>query len=386
METAPDPRFKRVRLTGTRFNGGRLPVDSLIELQKYQEVLRIAAKAEWNRDHPGKDSPEDLSDSVSLAIERIDEGSADILLVFEEIQQYQHYQAEARQVTDTIVTAAYSGTPIPKLEGLSANEEYEFRTVVSRLGSTLEDGQTLEFYSSDPSVPPVEISIESRVRASESLLAGEDFLLSPELTMDVNDSSRSDVSLIGKITALDADRATYHFVQTDGTTIKGRYTNKPELVEDLRAVLNTSSEGPLTRVSGELRTYAVDAPRLWSTTVVEQLQYDDTESGRRLTKLASLANGWDDARAPQISSTALDAAQVILREIESSRIPRPGIFPTADGGVLLEWGNSESVESVEILEDGSFETFQLPAGQAQGEHSAGPNINEAVEFIKRVKA
>ncbi|MCV7636489.1 hypothetical protein M3B10_009795, partial [Micrococcus luteus] len=169
METAPDPRFKRVRLTGTRFDGGRLPVDSLIELQKYQEVLRIAAKAEWNRDHPGKDSPEDLNDSVSLAIERIDEGSADILLVFEEIQQYQHYQAEARQVTDTIVTAAYSGMPIPKLEGLSANEEYEFRTVVSRLGSTLEDGQTLEFYSSDPSVPPVEISIESRVRASESL-------------------------------------------------------------------------------------------------------------------------------------------------------------------------------------------------------------------------
>ncbi|MCV7629069.1 hypothetical protein ACH0AG_11080 [Micrococcus luteus] len=386
MEDPLGSNFKRVRLTGTRFNGGRLPVDSLIELQKYQDVLRIAAEAEWNRDHPGQDSPADLKDSVSLAIERIDEGSADVLLVFEQVQEYQQYQAEARAVTDSIVKAAYSGATIPKLEGLSDSEEYSFRTTVSQIGSTLEPGQTMELYLSDPSAPPITISSESRVKASENLLAGVDFLLAPEVIATPNDSSRVDVSLIGKITALDAERATYNFVQSDGTEIKGRYGNCPHLVEDLRSVLNTTSDGPLTRVSGELRTYTTDAPRLWTTTGVEQLQYDDTESGRRLTELASLNSDWDGAGAPPISSVALDAAQTILRAIEAARFPRPGIFPTPDGGVLIEWGNSESVESVEILEDASFETFRLPAGKSQGEHGSGINIDEAIDFVKRVKA
>ena len=78
------PSLKRVRLAGARFDRGRLPIASLMELQNYQEAIRIAAEAEWRRDHPDEQLPADFQDSTSLAIERIDEGSADVFLAFEQ--------------------------------------------------------------------------------------------------------------------------------------------------------------------------------------------------------------------------------------------------------------------------------------------------------------
>ena len=100
------PGVKRVRLSGARFDGGRLPVDSLVELQKYQDVVRIAAEAEWRQAHPDEDIPADLRSSVSLTIERIDEGSADVFLAFEQHQVYVQYQAEAQDVADVFLFAA----------------------------------------------------------------------------------------------------------------------------------------------------------------------------------------------------------------------------------------------------------------------------------------
>ena len=60
MEDEGRPQVKRVRLTGARFEGGRLPVDSLVELQKYQDIVRIAAEAEWKQVHPGEQLPDDF--------------------------------------------------------------------------------------------------------------------------------------------------------------------------------------------------------------------------------------------------------------------------------------------------------------------------------------
>ena len=66
MSDEPQPSAKRFRLTGARFDGGRLPVDSLVELERYQDVIRIAAEAEWRHDHPDAELPSDFRESVRL--------------------------------------------------------------------------------------------------------------------------------------------------------------------------------------------------------------------------------------------------------------------------------------------------------------------------------
>lgn len=387
MESGGRSEFKRVRLTGARFERGRLPVDSLVELQKYQDIVRIAAEAEWKQKHPNEDVPPDLKNSVSLTIDRIDEGSADVFLAFEQQQTYVEYQLEAQDVADSVLVAAYSGKEIPELPALSEEESYAFRSMVAELGRTLTPGQTIEYYPATPDSAPITISIETRDEAAGALLMPEDFLLEPDFEPVTAALQKSEESLVGKITALDTDSMTYRFtLLQDGQQIPGHYKTCPELLDDLRKVVNDAAEGPLTRVTGELQTKNDKLFRFWQTISVEQIQFDDTEWGQRLATFTTLRPDWDGAGAKQISPLALDAAQTVLHAITEDGIERPGVFPTPEGGVLLEWGSSQRVVSVELLEDGSFETFSLTSGEARGEHSAGKNLTFAVEFVKGARA
>ncbi|MGP9586159.1 hypothetical protein ACT3TB_10950 [Micrococcaceae sp. AOP34-BR2-30] len=379
------PELKRLRLTGARFDGGRLPVDSLNELQKYQSIVRIAAEAEWKQEHPGESVPVDLHNSVSLAIAKIDEGSADIFLAFEQHQAYVQYQEEAQGTADAVLVAAYSGTEIPVLPGLSEDEGYEFRTTVAQLGNTLKPGQTIEYYLDESDSPPITISVETRERAVDALLVGDGFLLAPEELSQPNGLQKSNESLVGKITALDTDALTYRFTLPDGQQLNCHYKNNPALLPDLRKVVNDQAEGPLTRVTGVLHTRTGKLFRFWETASVEQVQFDDTEWGQRLMTFAGLRPNWDGSGAEQISPVALDAAQTVLREITEAGIDRPGVYPTAEGGVLLEWGSVDSVESVELFDDGSFETYSFVATKGRGVHSAGENLSLAIDFVKAVK-
>lgn len=386
MEDEALPELKRVRLTGARFEGGRLPIDSLVELQKYQDIVRIASVAEWKQEHPGEDVPEDFRSSVSLTIERIDVGSADVFLGFEQHEIYVQYQAEAQDAADAVLVAAYSGTEIPELPSLTPHESYAFRSTVAEIGSTLKPGQTIEYYPDMPGSSPITITVETRDDAVGALLTPEDFLLPPEAEPEASALERSEESLVGKVTALDTDNLTYRFKLHDGGHLTGRYKSSPGVLDDLRAVVNDAAEGPMTRVTGELQTKNGELFRFWHTTSVEQVQFDDTEWGQRLTAFTTLRSNWDGAGAEQISPVALDAAQTVLRTITEAGIERPGVFPTPDGGVLLEWGSVESVVSVELLEDGSFETFALKVGESRGEHAAGVDLSLAIEFVKAVKS
>ncbi len=380
------PDVKRVRLTGTRFDGGRLPVDSLVELQKYQDVVRIAAEAEWRQAHPGEEVPADFSGSVSLAIERIDEGSADVFLAFEQQRAYIQYQAEAQDAADAIIVAAYSGAVIPALSALTPEEDVELRETVSRLGETLEPGQSIEFYPDGPGSAPVKITIESRKVAVEHLSRIEDFLVAPEPLTKQSDLGTQEQSLVGKVTALDADKMTYRLVLADGQELHGRYPKHPELFEDLRKVVHSAAEGPLTRITGDLQTREGSFFRFWETSSLEQIQFDETRWGARLVEFAGLNSGWDGDAAEQISSVALEAAQMLLRAIDEAGITSPAVFPTVEGGVLVEWASAGSVRSVEILNDASFETFALSSGQSTGVHATTRDLSVAIQFVRVAKA
>lgn len=376
---------KRLRLTGARFDGGRLPVDSLVELEKYQQVVRIAAEGEWRRDHPDEPIPEDFRESVSLSIDRIDEGSADVFLVFEQHAVYQHYQDEARDAVDVTIVAAYNGDPIPDLPALTPEADQEFRDVLSTIGSTLEPEQSIQFYPDAAGTGPVTITVETRRAAIEELARVEDFLQPLEPSTAKTQLEKREESLVARVTAILADKKEF-FAETADGEIHGWYREQPALLEDLRKVVNDSGLGPLTRITGELQFKAGSPWRFWEVSHIEQVAFDDTVWGRRLSEFASLPTGWDGGDSKQISSIALEAAQKLLHALDVAENEAPGVFPVDTGGVLIEWANLESVRSVEILPDGGFELFRLTRGQREGEHAETNSLAEATEFARAGKA
>ena len=385
MSDEPQPSAKRFRLTGARFDGGRLPVDSLVELERYQDVIRIAAEAEWRHDHPDAELPSDFRESVSLTIERIDEGSADVFLAFEQHAVYLQYQDEAQDAADAIIVAAYSGAPLPDLPALAAEADKEFRDAVSAIGSTLEPGQSIEFYPDSPDAQPVSITIETRKHAVDELARIEDFLLPPDQAPSAQGLQKVEESLTGRVTAINADKQQFS-MQTEVGEIHGWYRENPELLEDFRTLVNSAARGPLTRISGELQLKNGEPWRFRSINRVEQVQFDDTAWGARLTEFASLPSGWDDGEGAQISSVALDASQKLLHAIDTAGVERPGIFPTSGGGVLVEWAGLDGVRSIEVLSDGAFELFSLAQGQRQARHVTTSNLTEAVLFVTEAQA
>ena len=376
------PGLKRVRLTGARFDGGRLPVDSLVELQKYQDVVRIAAVAEWRREHPGEEPPSDLRNSISLTIERINEGSADVFLAFEQQAEYVHYQAEAQDAADAIIVAAYSDAPIPELPALSLAEDVAFREAVSQIGLTLGVEQSIEFYPDSPDAQPVTITVETRRNAIVQLSRIEDFLVVTDSSTITEGLQSAEGGLVGRVTILDADDHKFTLVLADGMKVHGWYRQSPELLEDFRKVVNSTEEGPLTRISGTLQTKDGEPFRFKDVSSINQVQFDDTRWGLRLTEFASLPSGWEDGEGEQISSVALDASQMLLRAVDRARIEPPGVVPTAEGGVLVEWASPTRVRSVEVMPDGTFELFSLQRAQRAGNHDVTADLTVAIAFVE----
>jgi len=379
MDAESRPEVKRVRLTGTRFEGGRLPIDSLVELQKYQKIVRIAAEAQWRQDHPGEAVPPDFRDSVSLTIERIEDGSADIFMLFEQHQAYVQYQAEAQDAADAVIIAAYSDAPIPQLPALSPYDDREFREVVADFGVTLSPDQSIQFFA-DGTSEPVSITVETRMVAIERLSRIEDFLVPPNLAPPTQGLQTIQASLVARVTTLYADESKFDFVLTDGTKSHGWFREVPALLEDLREVVNPSETGPLTRITGSLQLRLGNIHRFWEVSSLERVQFDDTAWGARLVEFTSLLPGWHDGEGQQVSSVALEGAQMFLRAADPGQGSIPGVFPTEEGGVLIEWATESLVRSVEVLEDGSFEMFSLARGAREGVHAAG-NLNDAIAFI-----
>ncbi|ROR83245.1 hypothetical protein SAMN06295974_1307 [Plantibacter flavus] len=361
-------------------------MDSLVELQKYQEVVRIAAAAEWRHEHPNEDLPLDFEKSVSLTIEEIREGSADVFLIFEQHETYARYQTEAQNAADSMIAAAYRGEEVSPIPALSPRQDFEFRSALAQFGQTLGPAQSIEFFSDGPKSAPVRITVETRKDAVDRLLTVDRFLLPPNEAPPTQDLKKEEQSLVGHVTELNADNTTYVLVLPDGRQLKGFYRDRPGLLEDLKLVLNSAAEGPLTRITGELTSREGQPWRFWHTSSLEQIQFDGAVWGARLAELAALAPHWNGAAAAQVSSVALEGAQMVLREVDKANIARPGIFPTEEGGVLIEWSSPAAVRSVEVLQDGTFETFELASRQSHGVHSTTSDLKEAIAFLRAAEA
>lgn len=380
-EGVPEPR--RIRLSGERFDGGRLPIDSLPEISKYQEVVRLIARAEWQEDHPGEQLPQDFDESLRLAISDLRDGSADLFVVFEQHAQYQMYQAEADEMANETIAAAYSGEALPPLP---ASIEYDARDLIAQIGGTLSsESDSIEFYVDGADAAPVRIDVVTRLEARDILLT-QDFLVDSQSESAAPKSDKRPDALVGRITVIDAEKMTFTLRTPAGKDLKARYVGNPVVLEDVRALVHPEAEGPVTRVSGLLHSKGGEPWRFWTTDRVEQLTFEGPWAPL-LTELASLRTDWSDEGVSRpIGFDVIDAAQTLLSAVDSASESKPAVFPSVPGGILMEWVGDRGVQSVEITAELKFELFSIDRGQRQGDFTETASISDALAFVREVSA
>jgi hypothetical protein len=375
--------FAQIRLAGDRFTGGRLPVDALEEIQRYQSLVVEAARREWVSAHPDEEVPEDFTSSLKLVITKVEDGSAQVLLEREapETDAYRGLFDDARDEVLRELSALLDTTE--PITAAPLFEQKDFRA----LGSSLQPGDSIRISSVTPdgaratnSVAVTETQVvetfPGRVKESNrerSRRAKENLYLKEQ-------------TIAGRLVALNAERKTFALRSLHYGELNGAYT-KDEFTADLKAVLNSSARAPVIRLRADLQFRDGVAWRIRGASDVELLEVDGQPWTRKLVELASLGPDWDGEfpGASMISFASLDAARELVLQLVQAGGDRPGIFPTEEGGISLEWANSASVASIEVSPDAtSFEFFRLPAGETEGIHREGSTMTEALNFAREV--
>jgi len=95
-----------------------------------------------------------------------------------------------------------------------------------------------------------------------------------------------------------------------------------------------------------------------------------TSTDNAITHLKRFRKNWDGHNCPAIKIKAMKTLEVILRDIEDSKLTFPKILPLHDGGVGLMWASHTRDVGLEIAPNGalSFE-FSLKKYDVTGELS-----------------
>lgn len=132
---------------------------------------------------------------------------------------------------------------------------------------------------------------------------------------------------MGRLIALNADKGSFQIKTLHFGEVHGRYKGR-DRTADLKAVLDSSAQAPLVRITGRMSWLNDVLTQILSVDQVELLEIASEPWSRRMIELAGLAPDWHPDIEPSqiISSTAIDAAREILRVVQEVE-PTPGIYP-----------------------------------------------------------
>ena len=312
------PSFVDLKLTGGRFDRTGFPVSGLAELERLEELISTVAKCLWKRDNPDRIRiPNNFMSQFDLRLVRVDKGSV--------LPVMQRGGSEALFTTTDYFDASMSVIEDAFAEiinnmRLPAGFPEEAASVMARFGSSFSEDERAIFRASGNQ--PVVYSLGVRKRFFGSVRQG--------LLVQTG-------AHVGRISALDVDEQTFIFTGLDGKRVTGVYGDA-QLWSDLRLVLKQQADNCWVRLQGSYRVRPdASVHSIADVQSIEIFDVPETEPwSRRLLELADLQDGWiDDGEA--ISTASLEFARDLLQREVVWKNGVPGIFPTPDGGVQLEW-------------------------------------------------
>ena len=86
-----------------------------------------------------------------------------------------------------------------------------------------------------------------------------------------------------------------------------------------------------------------------TTVIPDRLLMSETDWQERLRELTSLTDGWFDGEGLAMKPDMCEAAWKLCQKVNDEGFLRPGIFPTPEGGLQLEWPIAYGNEYREII-------------------------------------
>jgi hypothetical protein len=154
--------FLKPRITGTRFNGGAIPLEFLVDFAVLSEMILEVAKWKYREENPDRQRvPRGFAEGVSLKLTGIEEGSAIPVISLVNSEEMllppvaQQYFEDARDsIIEAVVAAQVGGS-------ITAHLPQKLLGYFDRFGRNLADGEAIEF-GSNTAAPIARMTKESR--------------------------------------------------------------------------------------------------------------------------------------------------------------------------------------------------------------------------------
>jgi hypothetical protein len=334
-----------LRYVGQRFDGARLPLDVLVDLPAFRDLLVAYAKEQWKRQNPDRQRvPKGFEKALSFSLTGIDDGSAMPALRWER-EEAQASLPEIVGELSELVQVSYR--QVRGLVERAANDEFpkalspEQVSALNRFGSGLQDNERIEFLSDEQVNGAAVVYLDSARRKRLIVNLRETY-----------EQRYEDVGELLGVQRVDERRA--HIVVRTAFFGDIRLDIGGDRVKEFDGNIGAAVEFAL-----QIELDNADALR----SIVEVHRVALEESAElayeeRLTELLALPDGWDAGKGVAVAKVAETAARSFLT-MRPAAVGTYKIFPTQGGGLLVDFVANGWDLSVEFEPNGVVELFGI---------------------------
>lgn len=364
--------FLAPRLVGKRFESHAVPLEVLKDLAVLDEIIKETAKWRFLQAHPTrKRVPRGFTEEISLRVADIEPGSAIpkimlFLLAGELISPHQLYFEQARESVIAAIDAAGGGGSITNHLPDTILPHFD------AFGRSLLEDEAIEFRPENPEHPA---RLDRIVRRKLILASSRTQALTEE------------VVLRGTVPEADQERQSFELQVINGPKIPAPI--EPYHLDTILEAFNGFRSHVRVAVRGIAKFNRNN--RLQSIESIEDINVlDPNDVGARLDELRALEDGWLDGIG---TAPTPDGLAWFGKEFDNRFPPDlalPFLYPTAEGGIQLEWSLPPLEISLEIdlaskrgdwhgihLESGEESVFVHDLGQTEAWEAIAREIRKS---------
>jgi len=197
------------------------------------------------------------------------------------------------------------------------------------------------------------------------------------IALTSSESIQIDGELLGRVGALNANKQTFDFTDRSGNHVAGAFSRR-SLISEFRGVIDRDSDAPFLRLF--CRYTSDEFGRLSGIEDVEELETlvgPQDPLGHPLRELLELTEGWHEGEGQRVDLAAIEWGIDFAAEVNAEEVTNLSVFPTLDGGLLLERQQEARRWSLEIEPAGVAFITILTDGKTSDSEVQG--VAEAVE-------
>jgi len=359
--------FLKPRLVGRRFDGHAIPLEVLKDLACFDEIIKEAAKWRFLKANPErKRIPRGFAQEISLRVTDIQPGSAipQIVMVVASgllLPANQSYYEQARDHVIAAIDAAQHGESITEHLPESILPHFD------SLGRSLGDDESIEFRPENAERPA---RLDKVVRRKLVLASSQAHEVTEEVVWR------------GTIPEVDQERRTFELQVIGGSKIRGPI--EPYHLVPILEAFNGYQQNLRVAVRGIAKFNRHNRPQSLQT-IEDITVLDANDVPARIDDLRNLRDGWLDGMGIAPSEENLNWFSATFETHYPPDLHLPFVYPTAEGGLQLEWSISPFEISIEVNlthkmaewhslnslngedEEEAFDLSQLEAWQRIGE-------------------